>query len=393
MNVLKCLKIAVITISSFSSLSADAHGPAVEDTVRAVTLNQQGSTPKNVMDAMVDAYQLWSVPQTLRFCFFDGTREAKDFFIDAAKVWDDLAEGLVFDFGSTTTYRACSSESAHVRVSFADNGNWSYVGQTSAVQVAQTEVSLNVGSMPKGPFDLKTPERLESIRGTVLHEIGHALAMLHEHQSPDAGCDDEIIWDAAYAYYGRFGWDKDKINYNVRGLTSEPRLRYTEFDPASIQMYYLPASILKQGAASTCFSHQNTTLSSSDREIIASMYPATSVEQALFVEKLDLAAAAYAETLPPEKKEALEQAINETAPDHIKDARGGSLSIGAIIARRAFIGNQIEVKGDQAIIGGEVNGDVVGGNKVMNQGDTIISESGSISSKGHGNTQTIIKSD
>jgi Astacin (Peptidase family M12A) len=112
-----------------------------------------------------------------------------------------------------------------------------------------------------------------SMRATILHEFGHALGLLHEHQSPAANCDAEIDWDAAYKIGADIGWDKALVDRNFRQLASSTSLNATKVDRKSIMHYSLPPVIFKRGKQSACFVTENLDLSEQDRQFIASVYP------------------------------------------------------------------------------------------------------------------------
>jgi len=111
------------------------------------------------------------------------------------------------------------------------------------------------------------------IRATILHEFGHALGMMHEHQSPNANCDAEIDWDAAYRVGAGIGWDKAQVDRNFRQLVNSTELNATEVDRKSIMHYSLPPVLFKRGKESACFVAENQELSEQDRKFIASVYP------------------------------------------------------------------------------------------------------------------------
>jgi hypothetical protein len=125
-----------------------------------------------------------------------------------------------------------------------------------------TPMLKNGQAAPEGP-----------IRATILHEFGHALGLLHEHQSPNANCDAEIDWDAAYKIGAGIGWDKGLVDRNFRQLANTTSLNATEVDRKSIMHYSLPPTLFKRGKESACYVTENLELSEQDRKFIASIYP------------------------------------------------------------------------------------------------------------------------
>ena len=66
-----------------------------------------------------------------------------------------------------------------IRISFQDTTtSWSCVGIQAKI-VANHEPTINLGWV-----DSSTETATPSEMGTILHELGHALGLLHEHQSP-----------------------------------------------------------------------------------------------------------------------------------------------------------------------------------------------------------------
>jgi hypothetical protein len=101
----------------------------------------------------------------------------------------------------------------------------------------------------------------------VLHEFGHALGCIHEHQHPENG----IPWnkEAAYDYYGQGGWSEQDVDEQVFQKYSHTWARYSEFDPQSIMIYPIPAEITIGDFAVGW----NTVLSDTDKKFIGELYP------------------------------------------------------------------------------------------------------------------------
>lgn len=101
-----------------------------------------------------------------------------------------------------------------------------------------------------------------------IHEFGHALGMIHEHQHPLAS----IPWDvnAVYQYYADTqGWSKAQVDNNIFAKYSTSQTNYSTYDQASI-MHYPVEEELTIGNFSVGW---NTVLSSTDKSFIASVYP------------------------------------------------------------------------------------------------------------------------
>jgi serralysin len=145
---------------------------------------------------------------------------------------------------------------AEIRVAFEElGGNWSYVGIRSA-SFAQKEHTMNISP--------KTPEA--DLQKVILHEFGHALGCIHEHQSPV----NAIPWHKPNVYewyHQQFKWSSNDVDQNIflRGDGAE----HTDFDPDSIMMYEVPSELTRTGVSFT----GGSTLSAGDKKWIAKMYP------------------------------------------------------------------------------------------------------------------------
>jgi hypothetical protein len=206
-----------------------------------------------VARGVIDGFKLWPFGHTLSACFFDGDRQLKAFFVEVSKVWT-RGTSLVIDFGSAPGFSTCDkNKPSDIRISFADSGAWSFVG-TDSRRYKLDGPSLNV-DYPQGrtweTMDKKELSRL------ILHELGHALALEHEHQSPEANCDAEFDWPKVYA---SIPWSKTEVDFNLRTKYAAPRLRTTAYDKASIMHYYFEPWMFTMGTKSKCFVGHNLNL-------------------------------------------------------------------------------------------------------------------------------------
>ncbi|MBR4839958.1 MAG: hypothetical protein IK005_05715 [Paludibacteraceae bacterium] len=111
--------------------------------------------------------------------------------------------------------------------------------------------------------------------GTILHEFGHVLGMVHEHQSPNS----TIQWNtnAVFNYYRNLALYKDQnddqlwqtILTNVIGKYSTSDVTATSYDENSLMMYTFPSSWTTNGKSG----HSNYALSALDKSKTRQMYP------------------------------------------------------------------------------------------------------------------------
>jgi serralysin len=149
-----------------------------------------------------------------------------------------------------------------IRVGFrSGDGSWSYLG-TDCLTVRKSSITINFGWL--------TPDEDEQeYQRVVLHEVGHALGAIHEHQNPSGG----IPWDkpAVYKYYGGPPnyWDKATIDHNIFERYSEGQTNFTDFDRLSIMAYPIDNSL----TIGDFFVPFNLNLSQQDRAFMAWCYP------------------------------------------------------------------------------------------------------------------------
>lgn len=204
------------------------------------------------------ANKRWRPGKILRIRFLDGSPTMQAKVVQHATEWTQYAN-IQFEFDN--------SRFAEIRISFyADRGSWSALGTDALLQRA---FPLNQPTMNFGWLRDNTSEE-ESSR-VVLHEFGHALGAIHEHQNPQGG----IVWneEAVYRYFSGPPnyWTPEQIRFNVLDKYSQDILLGTTFDPESIMLYNLPPSLTRGPMRLT--GRSNTRLSQMDIDFIKVAYP------------------------------------------------------------------------------------------------------------------------
>jgi F0F1-type ATP synthase membrane subunit b/b' len=195
--------------------------------------------------------KLWPVGAKIRIRFLDGSEKLQARVMEAAKGWTKYAN---LSFEQSTSFES------EVRVSFkTDSSSWSYIG-TDAIGKSKEEPTMQFGWLTDDSSD-------EEVRENVLHEFGHAIGLIHEHQNPNA----VNLWNRKTVLKYFSGppnyWSKKQIEENI--LSPAEIDNYREFDPKSIMMYLFPGELFTSGIGTGV----NRELSKSDKEFIAKLYP------------------------------------------------------------------------------------------------------------------------
>jgi hypothetical protein len=127
---------------------------------------------------------------------------------------------------------------AEIRIGFEQNaGSWSYVGRDA--------VDFDVAKNPQNRtmnfgWDLTTPYG----RDTALHEIGHAMGLIHEHQNPQAG----IVWneEKVRRYFAGppNNWKPQQIENNILNKIAPEAVQGSDWDKDSIMQYWIEAGLI-----------------------------------------------------------------------------------------------------------------------------------------------------
>ena len=196
--------------------------------------------------------QKWQPGQTLRVRFLDGDPLVQQKIEAVAHQWSHYIN-IQFAFSS--------DPDAEIRISCQPGGSWSYVG-TGALLIAKDQPTMNYGWLKPDSSD-------EEYSSVVLHEFGHALGCIHEHQHPEAG----IPWnqDAVYRYYMQppNNWTKERIDHNLFTQYSRDITQFSQFDPQSIMLY----SIAKELTTNGFEVGWNSQLSATDKAFMGQIYP------------------------------------------------------------------------------------------------------------------------
>ncbi|MCA9239871.1 MAG: hypothetical protein KDA37_06720 [Planctomycetales bacterium] len=218
-------------------------------------------------EAAADAGKLWAVGRTLPIAFMDQDLPADERAQLRALVKDHAATWL--DHANLHFAWDQSVADALIRISFDPPANWSYIG-LDAILIPQDQPTMNLGGLRTGaPADIR--------RQIILHEFGHALGLIHEHQSPVAA----IEWNRDAVIKELSGppnhWDKETIEINIFYRYGHAQTQYgdllpadAQFDDASIMVYPIP----QHWTVQKLVIQGNTTLSATDKAFIARCYPA-----------------------------------------------------------------------------------------------------------------------
>ncbi|KAJ7438411.1 hypothetical protein B0H11DRAFT_2105041 [Mycena galericulata] len=225
----------------------------------AILPNQPSSaTTQDKLRAVVAKVdRLWEAGSTVTYSFVQPAGTAKQ----QAKVHKVILEWLPY----ANVNFVFAEKDGKLRISFdPDTGSWSYLARDCEL-IAANQATVNFG------WVADTTDITNDDRAVILHEFGHVLGLIHEHQSPARGATITLDIDAVYAWYGYSqGWDEKTIDeqiintYNASDVSN-----YSQFDDESIMLYPMPAWMNEQNIEIT----MNYTLSDFDKAYMLINYP------------------------------------------------------------------------------------------------------------------------
>jgi hypothetical protein len=214
-----------------------------------------GSEPTPRMGMQIAALweKKWQDGSEITVGFINGEPAVQNKVAYYAHRWEQYAN-IKFKFGA---------DNPQIRIMFRPGGSSSYIGTDA--------LSPGLAGKPTMYFGWLTPTSADDeYSRVVLHEFGHALGAIHEHQHPDS----HIPWnkEKVYEYYATTQdppWTHDDVDKNIFEVYDRSWLQYGSYDKNSIMHYAIPKE-LTDGVFEVGW---NRDLSDLDESVMKTVYP------------------------------------------------------------------------------------------------------------------------
>lgn len=197
----------------------------------------------------------WQSGSTIVISFLDGDPSVHQRVMQTAQTW------CAPMMANLNLYFTGIGDQGDIRISFSFPGSWSAIGTNCLNMTDRSKPTMNFGWLSPQSTD-------DQVRRVVLHEFGHALGLVHEHQNPGG----KILWNRKNVISDLSSppnnWSKEVIEFNMFNAYEEDDTTFTRMDPKSIMMYPIPARWTENGFSTEL----NADLSPLDRQFIREMY-------------------------------------------------------------------------------------------------------------------------